>query len=167
MGSHSGSLSGVGCSTSELAGWRLVSPSAAFGTQGVFAGCSDRSSRRLLAAVQLGTQGVVAGCSDRSCEHLPEGMKAAQQALRRVRAQKAGANRALHIALARRRRARHGPSRHSVNLQGRVVPPPVLRIQKCWLKHSEALYQGCREPPGPATNLSSAGAVAERLFDLR
>ena len=40
----------------------------------------------------------------RDCDHLPEGMKAAQQALRCARAQKAGANRALHIALAEQKR---------------------------------------------------------------
>ena len=40
----------------------------------------------------------------RDCDHLPEDMKAAQQALQRARAKKAGANRALHVALAEQKR---------------------------------------------------------------
>ena len=39
----------------------------------------------------------------RDCDRLPAGMKAAQQALKRERARKAGANRALHVALAMQR----------------------------------------------------------------
>ena len=42
-------------------------------------------------------------------------------------------------------------------MQGRVIPPSVLKFRSAGarvLKDTEALYQGCRESPGPATNLA-------------
>ena len=44
---------------------------------------------------------------------------------------------------------------NSVLVQGRVVPPSALKLRSAGAREdSEALYQGCRESPGSATNLA-------------
>ena len=50
---------------------------------------------------------------DRDCDRLPAGMKAAQQALKRARARKADANRALHVALAEQKRQVHAEAQRA------------------------------------------------------
>ena len=44
---------------------------------------------------------------------------------------------------------------NSVCGQGWVMPPSVLKFKSAGLGPREVLYQGCRESPGPATNLAN------------
>jgi hypothetical protein len=44
---------------------------------------------------------------------------------------------------------------NSVCRQGRVIPPSVLKFKSVGWGPGEVLHQGCRESPGPATNLAN------------